>query len=224
MNAEPTADQLARANQRQRQLWKREAPRYDRTMRFWERLLFGDARTWACSRADGDVLEVAVGTALNLPLYPKDARLTGVDLSPDMLAIARDRAHQTGRPIDLHEGDAHDLAFPDASFDTVVCTFSLCNIPDQRHAIAEMRRVLKPGGRLVLVDHVVSTNRGLYWLQRGLEKLMLRLSGDHLTRRPYPLVEAAGLTVEDHERTKAGIVERLTARKPADPPGREDSA
>jgi ubiquinone/menaquinone biosynthesis C-methylase UbiE len=213
VNGDPTPDGLAEANQRQRRLWRREAPRYDRSMRFWERLLFGDARSWAASRAHGDVLEVAVGSALNLPFYPPDTSLTGIDLSPDMLAIGRDRARQLERRIDLREGDAHALAFPDASFDTVVCTFSLCNIPDERRAIAEMHRVLRPGGLLVLVDHVASTNRILHQIQRGLERLSLRQSGDYLTRRPYDKVIAAGLTIEDHDRAKLGIVERLTARK-----------
>jgi ubiquinone/menaquinone biosynthesis C-methylase UbiE len=214
MNADPTPDGLAEANERQRQLWRREASRYDRVMRFWERLLFDDARAWAASQAHGNVLEVAVGTGLNLPYYPADATLTGVDLSPEMLAIGHDRASGQGRTIDLREGDAHALAFPESSFDTVVCTFSLCNIPDERRAIAEMHRVLSPGGLLVLVDHVRSTNRLAYWIQRGLERLSLRLSGDHLTRRPYHKVVAAGFTVEDHDRAKLGIVERLTARKP----------
>lgn len=209
---------LQDAVDRQRRLWARQAPRYDRDMRFWERILFKDARSWACAQATGDVLEVAVGTGRNFPFYPNDIRLTGVDLSPEMLRIARQRADELGRTVGLEEGDAHQLSFPDASFDTVVCTFSLCNIPDERRAIAEMYRVLRPGGRLVLADHVTSTSRVILGLQRLLEKLTLRQSGDYLTRRPLPLVEAAGFIVQTRQRYGKGIVERLTARKPEGTP------
>ncbi|MPZ61383.1 MAG: methyltransferase domain-containing protein [Propionibacteriales bacterium] len=213
MDAERDAHEIARAVERQRELWRRNAPRYDRQMQFWEGKLFGDARIWICSRASGDVLEVAAGTCLNLRFYPPDARLTCVDLSPEMLDIGRERADRLGRAATIQEGDAHDLAFADSSFDSVVCTFSLCNIPDQRRAIAEMHRVLRPDGLLLLADHVVSTNRVITVLQRGLERLSLRFAGDHLTRRPYPLVVENGFVIQDHERYRAGIVERLVALK-----------
>jgi ubiquinone/menaquinone biosynthesis C-methylase UbiE len=199
---------------RQRRLWEREAPRYDRQIAFFERRFFGDARAWACAHASGDVLEVAVGTGRNLSFYPDDVRLTGIDLSPAMLAIARDRAADLGREVDLREGNAHELAFPDASFDTVVCTFSLCNIPDERRAVAEMRRVLRPGGLLVLADHVASDQRLVLAVQWLFEKLTYWMAGDHQTRHPLPIVEQTGFVIEERQRYAKGIVERLTARKP----------
>lgn len=206
------------AVQRQRRLWEKQAPHYDRQMRFWERRLFGDARAWACSQATGDVLEIAVGTGRNLPFYPDGSRLTGIDLSPAMLEIARKRADELGREVDLREADAHALPYPDASFDTVVCTFSLCNIPDEHRAIAEMHRVLRPGGLLILADHVASTSRLVLGIQRLFEKLTFRWAGDHQTRRPLPIVADSGFTIETQQRYAKGIVERLTARKPAPPP------
>jgi ubiquinone/menaquinone biosynthesis C-methylase UbiE len=147
---------------RARRLWDRYASRYDREMAFWERILFGNGRAWVCSWAEGDALEVAVGTGRNLPFYPAGVRLTGVDLSPAMLAIARQRARAIGRQVDLRETDAQALPFADASFDTVVCTLSLCTIPDDRTAVAEMYRVLRPGGRLLLLDHIRSSSRSVY--------------------------------------------------------------
>jgi ubiquinone/menaquinone biosynthesis C-methylase UbiE len=161
------------------------------------------------------VLEVAVGTGLNLPCYPSGTRLTGIDFSPAMLAIAQDRARELGLAADLREASADALPFPDASFDTVVCTVSLWNIPDDRAAIGEMFRVLRPGGRLVLLDHVASDRRWALAIERLLEPLFLRQSGDYLTRRPLPHVMAAGFTIEHSERLKAGIIERVTAAKPA---------
>src|SRR6266540_2596466 len=183
---------------RLRHYWDKHAPRYDQQMQFFDRVLFGDTRTWICGQATGDVLEVAVGTGLNLGLYPDGVRLTGVDFSPAMLERARDRAHKLNRNVDLREGDAHALAFPDGSFDTVVCTFSLCGIPDERQAVAEMRRVLRPGGLLLLAT--------------------VPLGGEHFLRRPLEHVRAQGFQIQRHERFKLGIVERLAARKPATTP------
>lgn len=206
---------LARANELRRKAWEKEAAGYDKRIGFVERRLLGvEHRRWACSRAGGFALEVAVGTCLNLPHYPADIRLVGIDLSPEMLAIGRRRVVELGRDVDLRVGDAHELPFPDAGFDSVVCTYSLCNIPDNVRAIGEMKRVLKPGGTLLLVDHVRSTSRPLFWIQRGIEALSARTQGEHMTRRQLPHVEAAGFEVQEHGRLRAGVVERLVALKP----------
>src|SRR5690606_35431941 len=109
-----------------RRAWDTVAPRYDRSMGWFERTLFAGGREWVCSRARGEVLELAVGTGLNLPFYPDDVRLTGVDLSPEMLAVARRRAADLRRRIELTEADASALPYGDESFDTVVCTLGLC--------------------------------------------------------------------------------------------------
>ncbi len=199
---------------RLRRYWNRHAPSYDRQMRFLERRLFSASRGWICSQASGDVLEVAIGTGLNLRLYPADARLTGIEWSPAMLDVARRRARDLNRAIDLREGDAQALPFPDASFDTVVCTLSLCAIPDDRTAVAEMIRVLRPGGLLLLLDHVAAGPWPVRAVQRLLELVTLRVGGEHFTRRPLHHVQAAGLDVEERHRFNLGIIEQLAARKP----------
>jgi ubiquinone/menaquinone biosynthesis C-methylase UbiE len=200
--------------ERLKRVWEKEAPTYDRRMGFFEKVLFRDGREWVCSRASGEVLEVAVGTGRNFTFYPAGVRLTGIDLSPAMLEIARKKADELGFDADLMEGNAQDLPFPDASFDTVVCTLSLCNIPDDRRAIAEMKRVLRPGGSLLLLDHVRSSSKVWLAAQRVLEPLSWRFSRDHLLRRPLEHVLSEGFEVEQRERYKAGIVERLSARRP----------
>ena len=202
------------ATERQRRVWDKRARRYDRGIRLMERLFLGDSRARACSLAEGDVLEVAVGTGRNLLFYPEDVRLTGVELSQEMLTIARRQATRLGRRADLRQGDAQALPFPDGSFDTVVCTISLCSIPDDRQAVAEMKRVLRPGGRLLLLDHVPSTVRAWRGLQWLIEQLTLRLEGEHMLRRPLEHVQAEGFEIEYDERSKAGIIERVVARKP----------
>ncbi|MFN2594876.1 MAG: class I SAM-dependent methyltransferase [Actinomycetota bacterium] len=215
-HAEAHAD-LAAANDLRRRAWAKEAPRYDKSIGFFERRVFGtDHRAWACSQVTGKTLEVAVGTGLNLSLYPLDVELTGIDLSPEMLAIARRRAEDSSRSVDLQVGDAHALPFEDDTFQTVVCTYSLCNIPDTRLALGEMHRVLRDNGRLVLVDHVKSDSLPVFWVQKSVELFSRRLEGEHMTRRPLKQVPAAGFAVVSAERRgRAGIVERVIAIKEA---------
>ncbi len=196
-------------------LYEKEAHKYDRQMRFFEWLLFGGGREWVCSQAEGEVLEIAVGTGRNLPYYPDGVRLTGVELSPAMLEVAHARARELGREIDLRVGDAQALEFPDERFDSVVCTLSLCTIPDDRAAVAEVRRVLRPGGHFLLLEHVRSPLLPIRTAERLLEPLMLRFEADHLLREPLEHLRAEGFAIERLERAKLGIVERVAARKPA---------
>jgi ubiquinone/menaquinone biosynthesis C-methylase UbiE len=204
-------------NRRRSAYWDKQAGRYDRAMNFWDRHLFGDSRPWACGRAAGEVLEVAIGTGRNLPFYPNGSaitRLVGVDWSPGMLAIARERAAAIGRDADLRQGDAQALDFPDSSFDTVLCALGLCAIPDDRRAVTEMARVLRPGGRLLLVDHVAASAAALRAVQWLYERITIPLAGEHFRRRPLTYVRELGFTVEETERFRLGIVERVCARKP----------
>lgn len=196
-------------------LWNRAATSIDPTLRMLDRTVFRDSRAWLCEQATGDVLEVAVGTGLNLPHYPANVAIVGIDLSPVMLDVARRSAIESRRDVDLRLGDAEALDLPDASFDTVVCTFALCGIPDHRQAITEMVRVLRPGGRLLLADHVAAAAapvRGIQWLA---EAMTIPLIGEHFRRRPFEEVVAQGLDVHRRERFSLGAVERLVARKPA---------
>ncbi|WIX98755.1 class I SAM-dependent methyltransferase [Amycolatopsis mongoliensis] len=193
--------------------WDRKSATYDAEMGVWDRRLFGDSREWACEQAAGEVLEVAVGTGLNLAWYPAEVTLTGLDLSSGMLELARSRARDLGRAVTLRQGSAHELPFAEASFDTVLCTFGLCAIPDPAAAVGEMSRVLRPGGRLILVDHVAASSwpvRAMQWL---VELASVPLAGEHFRRRPLKLVEALGLPIDRRERFKLGLVERLVARK-----------
>ena len=200
---------------RQKQVWDKAAPGYDRQIAFFEKTWFAGGREWLGARARGRVLEVAVGTGRSLPHYPADVTVTGIELSPAMLAIARQRATDLGRDVTLREADAEHLPFDDASFDTVVCALALCTIPSPVAAIGEMRRVLVPGGRLLLLDHIGSAWPPVYTVQWLLERVTIRAAGEHFTRRQLPLVTAAGFQIEETERLKAGTVERIHAVKPA---------
>lgn len=200
---------------RVRRIQDKHAAGYDRKISRFERILFGGGREWVCSRARGKTLELAVGTARNLPLYRGEVELTGIELSPEMLALGRQRAKEIGHPATLQQGDAQQLDFADESFDTVVCTLGFCTIPDPRRGLEEAHRVLVPGGSLVLLEHVRSPSRPVRMGQRVLEPLSVRFEADHLLRDPIDHLEAVGFEIEELERSKWGIVERVFARKPA---------
>ncbi|MBN9621938.1 MAG: class I SAM-dependent methyltransferase [Actinobacteria bacterium] len=212
--AEPTPDTTREETERIRALQDKEAPRYDRQMDFFDRVLFVGGREWACSRLEGEVLEIAVGTGRNLPLHRVEVSLTGIELAPEMLAIAKQRATALNREANLRVGDAQALDFPDASFDSVLCTLAFCTIPDPGAAAREVFRVLRPGGLFALLEHVRSPVRAVRAVQRTIEPLTIRFEGDHLTREPLEYLDAAGFEVTELERSKWGIVERVAARKP----------
>lgn len=183
-------------------------------MGFFDRVLFKDSRAWVCSQASGDTLEVGIGTGLNLPFYPANVQLTGIDLSQAMLSGARTRARDRPQHVELEQADAEALPFPDASFDTVVSTFALCAIPDDRRALAEMQRVLRPGGLLLLADHIAGRYAAVRAVQRLMEVFSIPYAGEHFLRRPFNLVCADGFEIERQQRFHLGIVERIAARKP----------
>jgi ubiquinone/menaquinone biosynthesis C-methylase UbiE len=201
------------ATERQRRVWQRAADSYDRKIAGTERWLFAGGREWIGERARGRVLEVAIGTGRSLPFYADDVVLTGVDLTDEMAAFARSRAADLGRDLDLVIGDAEHLPFDDASFDTVVCELGLCSIPHPDAAVAEMRRVLRAGGELLLFDHVGSSWPPVWALQWLVERVTIPMAGEHFTRRQLPVVRDAGFGVPESRRTRAGAVELVRARK-----------
>jgi ubiquinone/menaquinone biosynthesis C-methylase UbiE len=204
----------ATETERVRRLQDKEAPRYDRQMGFFDRVLFAGGREWACAQVSGEVLELAFGTGRNLPHYPADVQLTAIEPSPRMLEIGRQRAAELGRKVDLRLGDAQELEFDDLSFDTVIITFGLCTIPDDRAALTEAHRVLRPGGRLVLLEHVRSPSTPVRAVQRLLDPLAVRFGADHLVRDPLDHLGGVGFETDSVQRLKGGIVERVIARKP----------
>ncbi|MHB8487608.1 MAG: class I SAM-dependent methyltransferase [Candidatus Dormibacteria bacterium] len=201
-----------------RRTYKRLAPSYDRSANRWDFVLKLDrGREWVCRRGHGDVLEVGVGTGLSLAHYDDDVRLVGVDATPEMLQIAARRRSELAKEVDLRLGDAASLEFADASFDTVVFTYSLCTIPDPRKALAEAHRVLRLGGTLLLTEHVRSPNILVRGGQRLLDRLFRLLEADHLLREPLDTVLALGFTIDELERSALGVMERLRATKPLSP-------
>jgi len=177
---------------------------YDPFMRGAEEACLAQWRTDLLAHAEGDVLEVGAGTGANLPLYPSGIRsLQLTEPDADMLTRLRRRMRVAPmRQVQAREAAVDALPFEEASFDTVVSTLVLCSVPDVSRALAEVRRVLRPGGRLLFLEHVAAEDRParLVW-QRRLEPIWTRISGNcHLTRRTGELIRQAGFAVEQETR------------------------
>ncbi len=140
--------------------------------------------------AQGRVLEVGIGTGLNIPFYDKSrvTRVTGVDPALRMHSLAQKRIAQAGLDVDLIGLSAERLPVDDASFDTVVCTYTLCTIPDPAAALAEMRRVLKPGGQLLFSEHGRAPDANVSKWQTRLQPYWSKLAGGCMLDRDVPLL------------------------------------
>jgi ubiquinone/menaquinone biosynthesis C-methylase UbiE len=150
--------------------------------------------------ARGRVLEVGIGTAGNLPFYSNAESITGIDPDPHMLRRARRRARRLAIPVELRQEGAEHLPFDDDTFDSVVATWVLCTIPDPERALAEMRRVLKPGGLLVYAEHTRSRFSLAARLQRLLTPVWKHVAGGcHLDRDAIAMIRRAGFANVTHE-------------------------
>ncbi|MFZ3235666.1 MAG: SCO family protein [Stellaceae bacterium] len=147
--------------------------------------------------AEGRVLEIGIGSGLNLPLYQSTARsVIGLEPSPELLHMARGRAAGASVPVELLEASAETLPLDNASVDTVVTTRTLCTIPDAPRALAEMRRVLKPGGTLLFVEHGRAPEPGVARWQDRLDPLWSRIAGGcRLNRKIDELISGSGFRI-----------------------------
>ena len=147
--------------------------------------------------ATGRVLEVGIGSGLNLPRYSRHVQqVIGLEPSHKLLNMARSVGRQSF-PVDLIEGSAEEIPLENASVDTIVTTWTLCTIPDASHALNEMRRVLKPGGRLLFVEHGRAPEPNVVWWQDILTPMWKSIGGGcHLNRAIGSLIEGAGFRFE----------------------------
>ncbi|HIH75148.1 MAG TPA: methyltransferase domain-containing protein [Methanosarcina sp.] len=164
-----------------------------------EIFLYRKWREEALSSLKGRVLEVGVGTGRNLEYYPAGARVNGIDNSEGMLAKAREKAESIrdkGRKnVTLLLMDAENMEFPDNTFDYVVTTFVLCSIPDPVKALKEMRRVLKPSGELIALEHMRSKNPFIARIEDLINPIMFFFIGDDMTRNTVENIKKAGFTI-----------------------------
>jgi SAM-dependent methyltransferase len=164
---------------------------------------FREQRTRIVPRARGKVLELGIGGGLNLAFYDPATvtSVIGVDPSAELRAIAEAAPRPEGLLVEIAAGEAESLPFADASFDTVVCTFTLCSVRSPAAVLSEARRALRPGGQFLFCEHGLSPDTGTAGWQRRIEPLWKRLAGGcHLTRPVSAAIQAAGFRLDDSHR------------------------
>jgi ubiquinone/menaquinone biosynthesis C-methylase UbiE len=201
--------------ERIRRIYDERAATYDRSVGVVERLLLGRFRHAYGALLRGETIEVGIGSGLNIPFYsPAVTRAVGIDLSRQMLRHARERASHLGIPFALVQADAEALPFPDAAFDTVAISLALCTIPDPVKALRELARICRPGGRIVMLEHVRSTARPLAALQSMLFPLNERAIGCHLDRDTVALAQSLGFSIDETRTRLFNSVQLVVARPP----------
>lgn len=188
--------------------------RYNRTAMFYDlmdKMISPELRQLAVRQVKGNVLEVGVGTGQNLPFYQGNCQVTGIDLSPGMLNKAQSKAKQAKVSVKLLEMDAQAMTFPENTFDSIIATCVFCSVPDPVKGLSEIRRVCKPSGKIILLEHVRSDSPVLGWLMDMLNPLSLYMVGSNINRDTVENVHKAGISIDYIKNVKGKIVKLIVA-------------
>jgi ubiquinone/menaquinone biosynthesis C-methylase UbiE len=195
--------------------------KYDRFARIYdlmekpiEKVTFSHLREKFRSLLEGKVLEVGVGTGKNIPYYPEDVEVTGIDFSKGMLVKAQKRIDRLSvRNVSLIEMDVEDMQFSSESFDTVLSTFVFCTVPNPIRGLEEVYRVLKPGGKAVFIEHMRSEKPFLNIPLYMMNVFTTALLGTSTIRETQKNIEKAGFKIDDVQNTGFDIIRFIVARK-----------
>jgi len=195
--------------------------RYDRLAPFFDAMegclewaFFKRWREIVWSKVQGPrILEVGVGTGKNFPYYPPGSEIVAVDFSGKMLQRARNKSSAKGIDVELQLMDVQQLAFADNSFDTVVATFVFCSVPESLKGLQELHRVCRPGGRLVLLEHVLSSRPLPARIMNVLNPLVVRMAGANINRKTLDTVRQSGFHSLQLDPVSGDVVKLFTAIK-----------
>lgn len=193
--------------------------KFDRTSRIYdlvdypfERLRYRKLRRRIWQGLTGRILDAGVGTGCNIPFYPDEAEVIGVELSRGMLAKAREKAGRLGRAVEIIRGDAAALPFPDDYFDAVVATFLCCVVREPDRVARELKRVCKPGGKLIFLEYVLSQNPFRRLIQKTITPYTRFLFGVDFTQETMGRLAAAGYDLVHVENITADILKLISAK------------
>lgn len=161
---------------------------------------------------NGKVLEVGVGTGKNIPYYPDDIEITAIDFSSKMLSKARDKAQKLNKKVELIQMDAQDMDFSDNTFDMVFTTCVFCSVPDPIKGLKEIRRVCKPDGEIIMIEHVRSEKKVLGLVMDIMNPLTVNLYGANINRRTVENVHKSGFTEVEVMNLAGDIVKKIAIK------------
>ncbi len=197
-----------------RKRYDRIAPYFEGMEAVMEGLFFKNWRKRLWAKVEGHhILEVGVGTGKNFDYYPKDARITAIDFSEQMLKQAAHKRDRKNINVDLELMDIQSLCFADNSFDTVICSFVFCSVPSAVKGLKEVYRVCKPGGQVLLLEHVLSSNPVIAAVMNLLNPVVVRLFGANINRNTVKNVKACAFTSVHVDEHSGDIIKLIEAGK-----------
>jgi ubiquinone/menaquinone biosynthesis C-methylase UbiE len=197
-----------------RKRYDRIAPYFEGMEAVMEGLFFKSWRKRLWAKVEGHhILEVGVGTGKNFDYYPKDARITAIDFSEQMLKQASVKRARKNINVDLELMDIQSLCFADNSFDTVICSFVFCSVPSAVKGLKEVYRVCKPGGQVLLLEHVVSSNPVLASIMNLLNPIVVALVGANINRNTVKNVKACAFSSVHVDEHSSHLIKLIEARK-----------
>ncbi len=194
--------------------YNRIAPFFDVMEGLMEWALLSNWRKKIWNKVSGKkILEIGVGTGKNFPFYPVDKEISAIDFSDNMLTRARKKAGQEQIKVDLSLMDVENLNFADNSFDTVICTFVFCSVPNPGQGLQEIYRVCKPGGQVLLLEHVLSSRPFVAVIMNFLNPIALIIAGANINRKTVETVQQCGFKSVDIDTISGDIVKIISAEK-----------
>lgn len=191
--------------------YNRVAKVFDYMESHMQNMIPSDFTDKAFSKLYGKVLEVGVGTGRNLPYYPQGCEVTAIDFSSKMLEIAKKNIGKAPFPVKLLEMDAQNMTFPDNSFDCVINTCVFCSVPDPIKGLQEIKRVCKPGGTIIMIEHVRSKNPVIGLMMDILNPVVVNVIGANINRNTVDNIQKAGIKVKELEEKFGKILNLIIA-------------
>ncbi len=201
-------------NEKTKRRYNRIAPYFDSLEGFLEGLFFSQWRKTLWDKIKGEhILEAGVGTGKNFPFYPSNSKITAIDFSQEMLKRARKKRRHDGIAVELVLMDVQSLCYADNSFDTVIATFVFCSVPQPITGLKELYRVCKPGGQVLLLEHVLSSKPVMAKMMNFMNPLIASIFGANINRETLKNVQSCGFEKVILDPSSSDMVKLITAIK-----------